>query len=443
MEQKKSKRAPRPRTLPPVPQWLPEHRMAEDACAIGDDIVALALLRALRDLRLWEMSPPGERQWLLLPPSRDRIEAIEHVSQEARGIAEALQDLSVMRSDPECVRPAQLSAACRCISRWADRQSLAHTGLLFAEAAARVDAGAAVRAREAGRAARRVGAPDRSESWLDRAIRIAGRDGNRNRIELIRALLSYGSLLREQRKHDEARSVLSRAARLAASTRRHRVAAETQHDLLGLAIEAGTYAESERHVLEALRHYPIHHPAVPALVHDWSFLLVRLGLYRQAQPLVEAVLPQCQHPGLKLLVWGMTGLVAAAAGDRQRYDLAVSHVRTLASRTQEFAAAAHGNLAQGARFWREWDLARSLATHAIDISKDRRELEVEYDVREFLAGIEAREPPSPRGGLPASNRIDGVAGQMLSLLDARKRPPRRPVQIDKEEADDSFDSSPE
>lgn len=429
------KRAPRLRTLPPVPRWLPEYKLVEDADAVGDDRVALALLYALRDLRLWVESTPEERPHLLLPPSRDRTDTFVRAAEHANAIAEPLHDLCAMRSDPDRATAEVLGAACRRVSRWAHRHSLTHVALLFAEASVRVAPSTAANANLAGRMARIAGCSDRAESWFDYSIRVAGRDGNRNRREMIRALLGKGTILREHGRFGEAKPILERAARLCAATRRHRVAAETQHDLLALAVETGTYADSEQHMLEALRHYPIHHPAVPRLVHDWSFLLVRLGLYHAALPMLEAVLPQFKSLDGQMGAWGTLGLAAAGAGNRKRYDTAVEHVQKLVSRTQEFAAAAHANLAQGARFWGEWDLGRTLAVRAIEIAQLRREADVERGAREFLAGIEAHQPPPPQPGPPASNQIAGISRQVIDLLEARKRPPRRPVQLQAGDAD--------
>ncbi len=430
MDENLPKRASRP--LPPVQPWLPEHKLIEDADAIGDEFVMLALLRTLRDLRLWTSCLPGERFWLRLPSTRSRFETIKHASEHSKDIAGALTELSAVRLDPDLARPGVLGEACRKISRWAIQRSLPNVGLMFAEAAARVDESASAHAREAGRAARQAGSPHRSEDWLDRAIRLAARDGNRNRIDLIRALLSYGNLLREQAKYTEARSLLTRAAHLASSTRRNRIAAVTHHDLLGVAVMDGTYTEAEGHIREALRLYPIHHPAIPSLVHDWSFLLTRTGRYHDARPLVDAVLPHTPQPELLLLLWGMGGLVAAGTGDRQRFELAVEQVRTRATRSIEFAAAAHGHLAQGARILGAWDLARSLIVKTIDISRKRQESEVEILSKQFLAGIESQEAPSPALELPGNHRIRELTVQFNELLQARLRPQRRPVQFDPE-----------
>lgn len=430
MDENHPKRASRP--LPPVQPWLPEHKLIEDAGAIGEECVTLALLRTLRDLRLWTSCLPGERFWLRLPPTRSRFETIKHASDHSKDIAGALTELSTMRLEPDLARPGALGEACRQISRWAMQRSLPNVGLMFAEAAARVDESVSVHAREAGQAAKYAGVRHRSEDWLDRAIRLAGRDGNRNRIELIRALLAYGNLLREQAKYAEARSHLTRAARLAASTRRHRIAAVAQHDLVGVTVMDGTYTESEGHIREALRYYPIHHPAIPSLVHDWSFLLSRTGRYHDARPLVDAVLPHTDQPELELILWGMAGLVAAGTGDQQRFDLAVEQVRTRAMRSKEFAAAAHGHLAQGARLLGAWDLARSLIVKTIDISRTRQESEVEILSKQLLAGIESQEAPSPALELPRDHRIKEITVQFNELLKARLRPSRRPVQIDLE-----------
>jgi hypothetical protein len=178
---------------------------------------------------------------------------------------------------------------------------------------------------------------------------------------------------------------------------------------------------------------------VPRLVHDWSFLLVRLGRYREALLLLEAVLPQFHSLEGQMGAWGTLGLAAAGVGNRERYAEAVARVQQLVGRTQEFAAAAHANLAQGARFWGEWELGCTLAVRAIEIARVRREADVERGAREFLAGIEAREPPTEPQGPPICNHIERISSQVLQLLKARQRPRRRPVQLDPWDADGPID----
>ena len=245
---------------------------------------------------------------------------------------------------------------------------------------------------------------------------------------MISALLGKGTVLREKRRFSEAKSLLLRAARLCASTRRHRLAAETQHDLFALAVMDGSYTEAENHMASALEHYPVHHPGIPGLVHDWCFLLVQCRFYAQAVPLLQASIPHVRKAEIQLVSWGILSRAAAGAGSRELYDEALRHVRALVARTHEFAAAALAHAAYGARFFEEWALAESLARQSREIAETRAETEVAQGVEEFLTAIRAKEAPLPQIEPPVSSRIPEIAGRMTTLLDARRRPTRRPVE---------------
>jgi len=400
---------------------------------MGDDRVALALLLLLRDLRIWAESTPAERPRLLLPPTPNRSAVLAYAAENTKGIAEAVRDLSAMRTEPERLTPGILGAASRRIAQWADRRSLSWVAILFAEAAAHIDRTSSWIASEAGQAARHAGYPERADIWYDRGIMLAARNGNRQRHALIRALRGRANLLRELGKFDEARPLLDRAARLSASTRRHRIAAEIHHTLLTLAAEAGTYQEAEHHVQEALRHYPIHHPYVPTLAHDWAFVLVRHGLYREALPLLQAAHPQIRRIDYQLMSWGTLGRAAGGVGDQDLYNQASQHVHQLAERTDDYAAAAFANLAFAAGCFAEWDIGRDYATRAIAIAQSRREADVEHGARAFLSLLEERKSFILQTALPPSGRMEYIAQQFFQLLDARKRPPRRPVQLGDQE----------
>ena len=426
------KRAPRLRTLPPVPRWLPEYKLVEDADAVGDDRVALALLYALRDLRLWVESTPEERPHLLLPPSRDRTDTFVRAAEHANAIAEPLHDLCAMRSDPDRATAEVLGAACRRVSRWAHQRSLTNIALLFAEASVRVAPDIASGANVAGRMARIVGFPDRSESWFDYGIRVAGRDGNRNRREMIRALLGKGTILREHGRLHEAKPFLDRAARLCAATRRHRLAAETHHDLYALAVMLGSNVEAEAHMLRALQHYPIHHSAIPGLIHDWCFLLVQQGYYSQAVSLLQLSIPTIQRVEIQLVSWGTLARAAAGAGARDLYDEAVQHIKALVARTQAYASAALIQAANGTRFFMEWEVALELATWAREIAEARGEMEVVQEVRDVISSILAREAPLPLTEPPEGSHVRDIDERFMFLLRARQRPVRRPVHASQE-----------
>ncbi|HEX7241536.1 MAG TPA: tetratricopeptide repeat protein [Longimicrobiaceae bacterium] len=431
MGQTDNKRAPRLRSLPPIPGWLPEYKLVQEAEAIGD-VVGLTLLRVLRDLRLWVDSTPEERLRILLPPSHHRAESVEYASEHSPAIAESLRDLSAMRSDPDRATAEVLKAACQRIARWAHRNSLSSIALLYSEAAVRVAPLIAANANYAGRMARIAGYAERAELWYDYGIGIAGRDGNRNRGEMIRALLGKGLVLREQGRLDDAKHFLDRAARLCAATRRHRLAAETHHDLYTLDVMLGAYAEAETHMLRALQHYPIHHAAIPGLIHDWCFLLVQQGYYAQAVPLLRASIPTVKRVEIQLVSWGTLSRAAAGAGFRDLYEEAVEHMNVLVERTLAYASAALIQAANGTRSFEEWEVALSLAMRARAIAEARGETEVLQEVEEVTRSILARESALQIQQPPRDSRISEIDDRLISVLKARERPVRRPVQSSQE-----------
>jgi len=417
-------------TLPPVPDALAEHVVGRDIETLGDPSLAFALVLTLRDVRNWAEPCLDAQPGRLKLRSRDRTEALARAAAVVPEIAPALETVSLLRTSPAGVDPAALGSACRRLARWADKRGLPEFAVRFAEAAARLNPEDPALANDAARAARRAGLYEHADIWYDRGIALAGRQNNRR--EVIRGLLGHGSLLREQGQYDGARALMERAANLARSTRRHRLAAEAQHDLLTLAVEVGTFREAEAHMISALEHYPIHHVAVPRLVHDWSFLLVLNALYEEAKGLLETVIPQIRQIEIELLSWGTLSRAAAGSGHRAQFDQAVEHILRLSEPRGEFAAAALANAAFGARFFAEWDLGQTLATRAIEIARVRREESVERGAREFLIAIEAREPPPTQAVPPEGSRIEIISSRIMQLLEARKRPPRRPIQDDPE-----------
>ncbi|HEX2093355.1 MAG TPA: hypothetical protein VHG28_13200 [Longimicrobiaceae bacterium] len=185
-------------------------------------------------------------------------------------------------------------------------------------------------------------------------------------------------------------------------------------------------------MLAALDHYPIHHPAITRLVHDWAFLLVQSALYAHAIPLLQASIPQITRPEIELLSWGTLASAAAGAARRELYEEAVLHVVNLASRSQEYAAAALAHAAYGALFFSSWESGQVLAARALEIALRKGEKEAEHWIREILTRIEARSVPPPQAEPPEGNRIVKISDRILNLLEARQRPTRRPVQVDPE-----------
>lgn len=428
-EDQNPKRVPRYRTSAPPPSPIPDHHILGDL----DEPLARVLWRGLRDVREWSAATPAQRGRLFSQPGAEFREGMLFASGQAPALADAIGTLASLRTSPRVVTTRDLVEACVSVRDWADDRGLVHTALAFAEAAAGLDLENPILACDAGKAARRAAHADRAESWFDRALTSAARQKNRR--EQIRALLGVGALMRETGRYEAAREFIGRASKMAASTRRNRQAAESSHDLLAIAIEDGSFDECETYVLAALRTYPIHHPSIPRLVHDWAFYLVRRALYEQALPLLVAIVPVARRPELKMLYQGTLARAAGGSGRREVYDEAARMVVALSGVHQEFAAAALANSAEGARFFQEWERADGYAARAVEIARERGEADVHRGASEILDAVTARAAPEPQALPPADSNVESVTRRVMALLRQRRKPPRRPVETDRDTDD--------
>jgi tetratricopeptide (TPR) repeat protein len=413
------------RTIIPPPEPLPEHVLL-----VGiDDPLARMFWRAARDLTEWSASPPAPR---IIDPTDAGVfrEQLAYAASKTPELEEALGAFGLLRLNPKLAQLSALAKACQQVHVWADARGMQETALLFAESWARIDAENPIAANEAGRAARRTSHVLRAEVWFERAYTLAAR--YKNRREKIRALIGHGGYLRELGRYREAQSKFFDAARIAASTRRHRQAAEVQHELLTIAAETGSYAEAEHYMRAALREYPVHHRALPWLAHDWAFFLVRLSLCKEARVLLEAVRPHVARRDLQVVIEGTLGRAVAGCGDRNAYELCRERVLVLSSVHGEYAAAAFAHLAVGAQFFGEWELAEEMGVRAIEIARTRHQLDVESGATEIVVAIRARQPAPQQATVPQPNKLAAIERDMLSRLHASTKPRRRQVVVDPE-----------
>lgn len=423
-----SDRAPRQRRLRtalPPPDPLPEH-----ALLIGiDDPLARIFWRATRDISEWIASGPSGAA---CEPAEAAVfrEQLAYAVSKAPELEEAFGAFGLLRLNPKLAQRSSLAKACQQVHAWADARGMQETALLFAETWARIDGENPIAANEAGRAARRTAYVHRAEVWLERAHTLAAR--HKNRREKIRALIGLGGLMRELGRYSEARSKFFDAARIAASTKRHRQAAEVQHELLTIAVETASYAEAEHYMRAALREYPVHHRALPWLGHDWAFFLVRLNLYKEARVLLEAVRPHVTRRELLVVIEGTLGRAVAGCGDRNAYELCRERVLVLSSVHGEYAAAALAHLAVGAQLFGEWELAEQMGVRAVEIARTRHQVDVERGASEIVSAIRARRPAPQQASIARPNKLAAIEREMLARLQAWTKPRRRKVLDDPE-----------
>lgn len=420
------RREGRPHIIPPAPGWRVDAQGRPEGWPVLDDVdgaLGLTLWRALRAVWAWVDTPPERRGELSQEPTREVRERFADAMIEAPDLEAAFGTFALLARAASVLDGTQVAEACHFAHTWAETRGLTETAVHFSEAAARADEKNAYRANLAGRICRRAGLNGRASMWFARAFGIALRA--RDSSETIRALLGYGALMKELGRHADARRLFERAARRAARTGRRRQAAEAQHDLMTLAVERGTYEEAEEHLRQALRLYPVHHPRLPALAFDWGFLLVRLGLHREALPLLERVSPLILRAEDQTLVWSVTARAAAGAGQVVRHGEIAERVFPAAAIRAEYTAGALYNLAEAAVSLRQWERAASLAEAALEIARARNDAEVQRVTVDLCGRIARREVPAHDRSGAGTEQSKALSRRLAARLIRWKAPTPR------------------
>lgn len=414
------------RCMPPAPP----RRLGDGSEPVGMEVVKRldgargpVLFQALRFVYEWSRmagDESGRARMEARPLSPAARELVDDATQEVPELAEAFETFAVLREGPADIAIARVGKACRAVAAWADERSLITVAAHFAEAAAYADPDSPECSNDAGRLCRRAALNERAALWFDRAF-YAARRAKRRR-EMIRALLGYGSLAKNLGQMDAALDAYERAARLARRTRRRRQAAEAYHDLLAITAEIGPFEHAEMHALTAAQLYPVTHPYLPALAHDWAFLLVRLRHYSPALPLLRLALLRIERPGIRALVWSTMAWAAAGADRPAQFEEAEREVLLLIEQYDEYAPAIYIHLAEGARRLGRCTDAEGYAEAAAHAAATRGAALLEVEARELLRAVQDRIAP-PGEVIPSDpDGIELVRVTLAGRLQPQKSP---------------------
>ncbi|HEX6909888.1 MAG TPA: hypothetical protein VF142_05825, partial [Longimicrobium sp.] len=313
----------------------------------------------------------------------------------------AFGTFALMLRSPDLATSAQVGSACALVHDWADTAGLRTVALLFAEAAAHADPQNPARANLAARSARRAMMFDRAGTWHLRAYKLAVR--SRNRTEIVWALRGYGLMMKETGRVVEARRFLQRATRRATAFGRRKEAAMAHHDLMNIAVEQARFRLAEMHADAALSLYPVNHPRIPALGHDFAFVLLRQNHNSAALPLLEHVIPFIHRPDERSLALSTLAWAAAGAGRHARLDSAERATLELVAIHDDYAAPAFLHLAEAwrasgnlVRAQRYVDEAERAATTRNELHFVREAAEMRGQLRNASGGAVPDYPPGPR-----------------------------------------------
>jgi tetratricopeptide (TPR) repeat protein len=385
-----------------------------------ESTAGLVLWRALVDARLWGEAPAADRRGLFRAPTADVRDRFALACEEIPALAPAFGTFALMLRSPDLATSGQVGSACALVHDWADTAGLRTVALLFAEAAAHADPENPARANLAARSARRAMMYDRAGTWHLRAYKLAVR--SRNRTETVWALRGYGLMMKAIGRIVEARRFLQRATRRATAFGRRKEAAMAHHDLMNIAVEQARFHLAEMHAAAALSLYPINHPRIPALGHDFAFVLLRQKHHSAALPLLERVIPLIHRPDERSLALSTLAWAAAGAGRHARLDSAERAALELVAIYDDYAAPAFLHLAEAWRASGDLERAERYVDEAERAATTRNELHFVREAAEIrgqLRGARSMAVPD----YPPGPRTQVVLRNLTARIKARKKAP--------------------
>ncbi|HEU0077708.1 MAG TPA: hypothetical protein VFQ76_08690 [Longimicrobiaceae bacterium] len=358
--------------------------------------------------------PPPARKNLALPDAAAAGERLAAACAYAPRLLEAFGTFALLGREPEAVTGSQLASACRHVQVWAEERVSFDIAALFAEAAATADPDAPSRAFDAGRLCRRSDHHGRAAAWYLRAFSLAVRGKSHH--EVIKALLGYGNLMKDLGHHDEARVYYERAARRAAGSGRRRQAAEAHHALLTLAAEAGMYPSACRHVRKAIENYPIHHPFVPYLVHDFAYVLLENRHFSFAIGLLTRLVSVIENQNVLTIVYASLARAAGGMRDVRRFREAERSTLLLFEHHQDYAPSVFNCLAEGAWALGELTEAEVYAAVALTTARIRKDNPATVNASNILSLLAEGTAPLFEVEPADRKRLDSLVHRLMARL---------------------------
>jgi tetratricopeptide (TPR) repeat protein len=335
-------------------------------------------------------------------------------------LVEPLDQIARILADSTSCESVVIAAACDQIRKWAEDADLPNTALAFAQAAALADMENARWAYEVGRLARIHAEYARAESWLRQAIVRARKTEDWSSYSL--AHIGLGNVFIQRGAYPAARRAHTRAYRTAKRHGLRRPMAMAAHDLMVVAITAGTLPEAEQYAAAAAAAYGPQHPRLPYLTADMALLWMENGFFSRALEALRAVLPHVTGFPDRLLVLAMTVRAAGATGARDIYAAALGEALEFLGKDTVRGGVSPTllNLAYGAASAGESERAADFAKRAVALATDTGEAEVLLkaeavlnSVRTGKADIDSRDQ---LGGANSSAAGDSIARQLVQSL---------------------------
>ena len=169
-------------------------------------------------------------------------------------------------------------------------------------------------------------------------------------------------------------------------------------------------------IARALRLYPVRHPQIPALAHDFAFYLLRQDYYSRAERVLRMTLPRLMRPDNQLIGWATYARVVASMGDRESWGTARMEALSRMGFGGPFIGAANIHLAEAARAIGDWPEAAARAELALEFAIARREGLIEADARQLLHAVAMQASVAEEAIPSEANRVDLIASEFADRL---------------------------
>jgi tetratricopeptide (TPR) repeat protein len=399
-----------PRLTFPLP---PTRRSLHEILADPDETVGFVLWHAIRRVRDWLDTSPGDREEAWREPRVEVQESYALARAAHPQIARSLATFYALSRTPLLASPRRLARACWSVVSWATDAGLKEIAIQFAELAGELEPEVPYHANRAGKVCRRAGELNRASLWYLRGAALA--TTRRNTDQYILAHLGAGALCADLGQLEEARQHFEKVVKRSRSRNRRKRAGQALHYLMAIADAEGNYAEVEASARGALEWYPVRHPRVPNLALDYSFALLRYGMGERAFALLAEVDGLIADRSEQVVFWGNLAWAAAIAGQHRRFRHAADRVAEMVPTYDEYGAAACINVARGAWQLGDRDMAAAYATTSLEMAIAKRDAIVESVARSVIDDMEARVSPQPRQP-PPGNDADWIVREMILRL---------------------------
>lgn len=390
---------------PPLPR-----RGGFECASILDEItgeLGLIAFQRARDVLLWSTTPPHQREALFVEPSP----AVSiSLPETAAPVRKAFRTLSRLVANPTDALPSRVAEACFEISEWASASAYPETAVWYAEISAVTEPRNPHRAWAVGRALRRNANYERARQWLERAVGLARREGNRSVQGA--AFLSLGNLEFHLGNQRDARRWWVKAWRI---SRKFNLghAGPARHNLMTLCMLQGKFGEAEEHAAAALELLDRTSVGFASFAHDAAQLWSWQGFYALAASIFAAVRPQLAVKE-QFIAAANLARAAAGAGDVTGFSAAWDEAERLLNVRNEYAAEGLASVAEGAQFLGLSSRAIELAQRAESIARERLAPDTVDLAQQIYARVRTSVPaPKP---LDPPDRTRALANRLLRAL---------------------------